>query len=78
MRNVDTNSPEYLRSIVEPHIGHHYTDADVREDLQRGDWSGYYPVVDSEGYLTGEIHNADADDPSYRLSGDYEVVYQDE
>ena len=71
----DRNNPEYLRSLIEPHIGQHYTETDVQEAFQLGDWSGYYPVVDWEGDLTGEIHNADADDPRYCLSDDYEVVY---
>ena len=46
---------EHLRLLAEEAIGLQYDSAEAQAILDRRDWQDYWPVVNSDGTLTGEI-----------------------
>jgi hypothetical protein len=66
---------EALGRVCKQYKGTHYTDPTWQRILKAVEWTNHYPVVDSDGRLTGEVldmTSSDADD--YTVIGHQEAV----
>ena len=61
MRNTEDTQDERLRVLAESARGLRYDSAEVAAILDGDDWSQFWPIVDRDGYLTGEITDSQGD-----------------
>lgn len=59
-RRMQSDDVGACREIASAHAGEHYTSEAFLADSDRVLWDGVWPVIDSDGDLTGEITDGDA------------------
>lgn len=49
----------HLQALATAAEGLHYNSPEAKKILDAGDWQGYWPVVDRQGILTGDITDSE-------------------
>jgi hypothetical protein len=79
-RRFEVNAPtrEQLCAIAQRVAGLHYESPAARAVIDPTDWDSYYPEIDGDGYLTGDIVDCTSSDAdSYINVGDDVLVRED-